>query len=189
MLPVPGRSRSFAFRGSSLPCSRHYASTHLRVRGFCVFAQRRQGVKAALCKGVALHSRSSACAYFRERANEILCFGVFGERRVSVCADGRRSVLPWQGSVRFPAVPGRAVVLRIEPPRRLALRLPSLTPPRRWRCALRLPSRGMDVANPRRAGLAPLQSAEQAAPDRPTHWVERRGLRSTLRGGAACRPL
>ena len=48
-----------------------------------------------------------------------------------------------------------------------AIRLQSLTPSRLRRCALRLPPGDRHKTHPRRAGLAPLDAAEPAAPDRP----------------------
>lgn len=38
-------------------------------------------------------------------------------------------------------------------------------------------SRGRLYSPPRRAGLAPLKSADQAAPDRPAHGADARGAR------------
>ncbi len=48
-----------------------------------------------------------------------------------------------------------------------AIWLQSLTPSRLRRCALRLPPGDRRKAHPRRAGLAPLNAAEPAVPDRP----------------------
>ena len=52
-----------------------------------------------------------------------------------------------------------------------------MTPPARRTCALRLPSTGLAKANPRRAGLAPLDTADQAAHDRPAQVAEARCAR------------
>jgi len=60
-------------------------------------------------------------------------------------------------ALRLPAAPGRAVVLRTEPPSAVSAEwLPSLTPSRLLALRAALASRGLAKANPRRASLAPL---------------------------------
>ena len=59
---------------------------------------------------------------------------------------------------------------------------PSLTPSRLRRCALRLPPGESPTGYPRRAGLAPLDAAEPALPDRP-------GQRAAAMGGVLANTL
>jgi hypothetical protein len=72
-------------------------------------------------------------------------------------------------ALRLPVAPGRAIVLRTEPPGGVsAERLPSLTPSHLSALRALLASWGLAKANPQPRELcAPWKSAEQAAPDRP----------------------